>query len=1086
MPGLNLYTSNRLENLAQQLAAAVRTPASSPLVPGTVVVQSRGMERWICLQLASLNTICANVQFPFPNAFFNDLFGRLFPDMGAAAPYDPDVLVWHIMELLPEMCQKSAFERLALYLDDDYGQRKQYQLAAKIADTFDQYIVFRPEMMAAWESGRADHWQAKLWRALFTRCGPIHRDRLRHKLFERLKNDQTIGKHLPERLSIFGVSYLPPFYLQMFAALAHRIDVHLFVMNPCRQYWADIVSDREIQFISDAYADDGYHHAELHLEKGNRLLASLGQVGRHFFGLVNEFEGRQFEDFHPPIGNSLLADIQRDILDLTEGQPGRQMPSDRSANFSIQIHSCHNAMREIEVLHDRLLAMFEADPQLKPEDIMVMTPDVEVYAPYIHAVFSQVETDSDRIRIPYSVADQSLRKEGRIVETWLALLDLYKSRYEASKVMGLLESPAVLTRFEMTERDLTSINRWVEETQIRWGRDDSDIKQPLDSGINTWTRGMERLILGYAMPMSAKRLFVGRLPSCTIEGQQAQVLGRFLSFLESLFEMVQKLGKSRPVSVWKRLLSETIDRFFGDNQNFGREIELVRKVIDRMEQTAIQAGYGREIGFEVVRNYLDLHLGGQGFGSGFLAGGVTFGTLLPMRSIPFKVVCLLGMNDDAFPRETRRPGFDFLSRYPKPGDRSRRADDKYMFLEAILSARQIFYISYVGQSAQDNAPLPPSVVVRELIDYMSDAYQIKTDDLVMRHRLQAFSPAYFQNDRNRLFSYSRENCEAATGMSAASRITPFIEKTLPLGPDQAVAFKNLGIEVLGEFFANPSRFFLKNRLGVDLSDTLSMTLDRENFDLDGLQRYLLGSELARLSRKGDTLKDQLKNQLMDQLNLHRAGGLLPHANVGETLFRNLSSEADQFSARFTQLISGEPLPPCKVDLDLDGFSISGHLDNRYSQGGVFLHYATMKAKYILNTWCYHLFCCAVHEQQKIIPETFLFCKDQGLRFDAVADAPMMLGRLLNYYLEGLSSPLPFFADSAHGFADAVLNRGKSSAVALDMARRIWLGNYFVEGESADPYIQRCFGGLDDVLDPDFIRLAVDIFKPIFNHYKLLW
>jgi exodeoxyribonuclease V gamma subunit len=1079
MSGLRLYTSNRLENLAKGLATVVRTPGPLPLAPEVVVVQSRGMERWVSLRLAKLNGICANFRFPFPNTFLKELFANLFPEMGKDSPYDPGVLTWRIMALLPRLCKQPAFARISSYLNDEYGSRKQYQLAAKIADTFDQYLVFRPAMLAAWEAGKTEHWQAMLWRELYAQCGPVHRGSLQGMLFERLQKDQTVKALLPQRLIVFGISYLPPFYLQTLAALARQIEIHLFVMNPCRQYWADIVSDREMQYISDGYDDQP--DADLHLEKGNRLIASMGQVGRHFFGLINEFEGRIFEDFQAPAGPGILNAVQRDILDLAEGRSAKTIPPEEDR--SLQIHSCHSAMREIEVLYDQMLAMLEADPNLKPEDIMVMTPDIEAYAPYIHAVFSDNEPGSQKTRVPYSVADQTLKREGRIVDTWLALLDLYTGRFEASRILALLDAPAVLARFDLGEGDLIRISKWVEQTQIRWGKDGDDESITLtgDTDANTWRHGIERLLLGYAMPARGNHLFAGRLPYEAVEGQQAQVLGRFLTFLESLFEVLQSLAKPRRPNKWQDCLTNTLERFFQDNRTYGPEIEIIRRVIGNMVEDSVQAGYTQDVSFEVMRACLEDQLARQGLGTGFMTGGVTFGTMLPMRSIPFKVICLLGMQDEAFPRETQRPGFDLLSRYPKPGDRSRRADDKYLFLEAILSARDTFYISYVGQSAQDNASLPPSVVVRELIDYVQDIYAQSAKRIVFRHRLQAFSPDYFMapaESGQHLFSYSRENCQAASGLTAVGQNRAFIETPLLLNQDEGKTHQNLGVETLGVFFANPCRYLLKNRLGIDLESIQSVFKDRENFDLDPLQRYLIGSELAVLSQKGPPLIDHLKPS--------RATGLLPHANVGETVFRELSGEADHFAARLSRFMTGEPLSEVKIDLTVDNFRFSGHLDSLYPQGSIHVHYGTLKSKYILKTWCHHLLVCALDQGIKGRSYAYLICKDKGWQFLTVRDAQAILRRLLAFYNDGLCTPLKFFPEASFAFADAYLNRRKDADGALNAALQKWQGSDFSIGESTNPYIERCFGNQADVFNQDFMQMAVDIFEPIFNHHKLLW
>ena len=220
---------------------------------------------------------------------------------------------------------------------------------------------------------------------------------------ETLKRGGAALKQLPSRVSIFGISTLPKFYLELIEALAGYIEVHLFVMEPTPQWWQDIVSAREegniLKKQPNRTAED------LHLERGNTLLASMGKLGRDFLGFVADLDSAVHrEHFIEPRGDTMLSSIQKDIFELRDpAQKASMAGNDRS----IQVHSCHSEMREVEVLHDQLLALLSDNPDLQPQDIVVMMPDVATYAPFIEAVFDTPEIQKQRI--PYSIADRTAR-----------------------------------------------------------------------------------------------------------------------------------------------------------------------------------------------------------------------------------------------------------------------------------------------------------------------------------------------------------------------------------------------------------------------------------------------------------------------------------------------------------------------------------------------------------------------------------------------------------------------------------------------------------------------------------------------------
>ncbi|MGE5248685.1 MAG: exodeoxyribonuclease V subunit gamma, partial [Bacteroidota bacterium] len=655
MTGFHLITSNRMELLVERLAALVREPLASPLAPEIVVVQSRGMERWVSMELARLNGISANVQFPFPNAFLDAVFETVSPDLPRPSPFAPDVLTFRVMTIIQDHFGQDEFKHLRHFLADDPRGVKLYQLSRKIADLFDQYLVFRPEMIERWEKGpdeNSEHhrWQSLIWRELARLTPGRHRVEQRRLLAAAIRSGARGLDALPRRVSLFGVSYLPRFHLEIFGELSRVVDVHVFCMNPCREYWADIVSEREVQRFRRRLGDAEALEQRLHLERGNPLLASLGTLGRHFLGMLAEFPALQTEAFAKPQGPFLLSRLQSDILNLRDPQPD----PDLSTDPSLRIHACHSAMREIEVLQDQMLAMFAEDPQLQPGEVVVMTPDIEAYAPFISAVFGS-QVDAQR-RIPFCIADRGPQRESSCLQTFLSLLDLQDSRFGAGEVLLLLEASGILKRFGLESAHLPRLEQWVRQARICWGEDEttqSALGLP-SHGHNTWRAGIERLLLGYALPPRDTEVFRGIRGANAIEGSDARVLGSFLDFLEQVLALSRRLRPRRRLGAWREELDAVLSAFFPQEESEHPDLQRVRGMLDDLAGLEESAGYAADVPVDVIRLFLSEQLEGESAGRGFMAGGVTFCSLLPMRAIPFKVVCLIGMNHDAYPRESRQ------------------------------------------------------------------------------------------------------------------------------------------------------------------------------------------------------------------------------------------------------------------------------------------------------------------------------------------------------------------------------------------------------------------------------------------------
>ncbi len=1138
MKALKLYTGNRLELLAELLAKVLEVPPASPLEPEIIVVQSKGMERWLSLQLAAHFGVCANCRFPFPNALIHEAFRSVLPDLSGSSLFEPKYAAWKITQLLPDHLDEPGFASLKHYLDHSPRDLRRLQLASHLAETFDQYVLYRPDLISRWEQGRDDHWQAVLWRDLAKGLEHQHRAALGRAFLERIRQAAPSTFPLPQRISLFGISYLPPFHLQILDGLAQMLEVNLFLLNPCREYWGDIASKREIGRLASRPQHNSRDPAELYLDEGNPLLASMGTLGRDFLEVLASFPCEESSVFQGPGEESLLACLQSDILNLRDRTRHRSrktavLPEDRS----FEVHSCHSPMREVEVLYDHLLELFEQDPSLLPRDILVMAPAIETYAPFIQAVFDTPE--DERKHLPYAIADRGMRRESQMAEAFLALLDLWDARLTAAEVHGLLESPAIRARFGLADTDLDLIAGWTQEVRIRWGIDEQDRLRWLPHAFreNTWRAGLDQLLLGYAMPGNGHELFCGVLPYDRIEGSEVTVLGRFAEFAEQLFQLLASLRLPRTLHQWSEALTATLSRFFLPGDAASREFQAVRQVI--LELTTIQelTNFTEPVDIRVIKWHLERQLERQGFGFGFLTGGVTCCSMLPMRSIPFRVICLLGMDSNSFPRQAKAPDFDLMAKHPRRGDRSPRNDDRYLFLEALISAREKLYISYTGQSARDNSSIPPSVLVSELLDYVHQAFTFaggrggeahfgadagdgvppgweaeapmppaqdncscplgtpgntskdarlignpqpatsrSSDDperFIIKHRLQPFNAAYFKGGR-RLFSYSEEWLGTARCLlQEQTPPPPFLAAPLA-APEETL--KHLDLARLCRFFVNPARFFLDRRLGMVLDEERTVLDETECFEMAGLEQYALGQTLLAARMAGHDL-----TVLYPPL---KASGMLPHGVPGELAFKSTSGEVERFARRVEPYLHEGELEPLVFELPVADFTLTGSIPSLYRHYLVRYRYATIKAKDLLNLWIPHLVLNLIGDPAYPRESLLMGLDEKGwcaLTYTPVANSRELLDKLLAIYWSGLSKPLPFFPETSLHFAEHVLLKGTPPEKALAAAEAKWTGD-FHRGEGQDLSCQLCFNAVNP-LDAEFERLAVAVFGPLLTCRK---
>ncbi|PAV25393.1 exodeoxyribonuclease V subunit gamma [Tamilnaduibacter salinus] len=1144
--GLQAIHANHLEDLRRTVVWVSRQYPVPPLAQETFLVQSNGIAQWLKLALAQDPQddregglgIAASTRFLLPSRFIWEAYRAVLGanQVPEQSPFDKDRLIWRLYRLLPDLLDEQAFAPLRRFMDGPRPEQRRYQLAGRVADLFDQYQVFRADWLADWEQG-ADHitlargeqqplddelrWQPRLWRTLVadmddagagTSRAAIHR-----RFLEAGRGPVTDldTRSLPERIIVFGVSSLPQQTLEALDILGRFCQVILCVHNPCEFYWADIVSDRDL--LRSARKRGAQRPGmpvdpdpeELHLH-AQPLLAAWGKQGRDYIRLLDTFDdpesyrarfenaGQRVDLFAPPAGQGLLHQIQDDIRALRPLAESREhWPAcDPVRDQSLVFHQAHSPQREVEILHDQLLAAFNADDTLRPRDVIVMVPDINAYTPHVQAVFGRYEPDDPR-HIPFTLSDQGQRHRQPVLVALETLLSLPESRFGVSEILSLLEVPPVRACFGIDETDLPRLREWVEQAHIRWGLDASQrasLDLPEGMTRNTWAFGLRRMLLGYAV--GAGEDWQGIEPLGDVGGLEARLAGDLDRFIDRLAALRNQLAADAPPQEWAQRLHWIRDTFFGALD--GADLLLFNRLQETLAHwlaACSEAHMDEPVALSIVREALLEGLEEGGLNQRFLAGKVNFATLMPMRAIPFRRVCLLGMNDGDYPRVRPPLDFDLMAKDYRPGDRSRREDDRYLFLEALLSAREQLYISWVGRSVRDNAERPPSVLVSQLRDHIDAGWSTEsgavTQALTTVHPLQPFSPAYFPTTSGGLFTYDREWRQAHDAVATT-------------GPDQPLAVFTpedpLSVGALVAFLRSPVRAFYEQRLQIRFNEGEAALDETEPFGLTGLDNWRLQRELVqeaviraddetdlaerldrvrdRMARRGElgmattenALRERLVEPMADMFRRYQAAlAEWPQALEGHRTL-SLTHDGPGVSLTLEDTIDGLR---ANDQGELARLVVTdGDLLRRQGSGKTY-HYANM-----LDGWVRHL---AAHCAGGPLT-TRLISRRTDVTLPPLErdQAEIWLRTLLDAWVVGMTEPLPVTLQGAMAWFDGQAQRNGGDEKAWERASDALDNDW-----AYDPgYLRRAWPDAGALLgDERFVEWRDALYRPLWQLVK---
>jgi exodeoxyribonuclease V gamma subunit len=1106
---LHIHRAVRADALADALAALLSESPADPFAPEVVAVPTRGMERWLTQRMSSVlgarpgraDGICANVEFPSPHRLVTDAVAAASGIDPAEDPWLPERSVWPLLSVVEESLREPWLSTLAAYLGADTApsdpmrparQSRRLTTVRHLAGLFDRYSLHRPEMLAAW-ARREDldavgaalpapsAWQAELWRRLRARIGVPDFAERASRACERIAGDPGLLE-LPPRLAAFGLTRMPAGHLDIMRALAGGRDLHLFLLHPSPSLWEKVTHGSDDSLIVRREDD---RTATL---CANRLLASWGRDSREMQLVLTARGEPPVADAHhpsPEVPDTLLGRIQQGVRE-DRAAPGAPLPGAADQrpvlaadDRSIEIHSCHGRARQVEVIHDAILHALAEDPTLEPRDVIVMCPDIETFAPLIQATFGAGETEDDTsIDLRVRLADRSLRQTNPVLGVVAQLLELAEQRVTASQVLDLADRGPVRRRFRLDDDDITRLADWISQAGIRWGLD-APHRAPykldaLDSG--TWRTGLERLLLGVTMTEDGQRLFAGVLPLDDVDSRAIELAGRFTELVTRVGQAVRSLGTRQTLADWAEAIAQAADALTSTGGRDRWQRAELQRVLDELVSETGDASPPQLAATE-IRALLARRLEGRPTRANFRTGHLTVCTLQPMRSVPHRVVCLLGLDDGAFPRKAPRDGDDLMLDHPLLGERDPRSEDRQLLLDALLAAGERLIVTFSGKDERTNARRAPAVPVGELLDAVDATVRCEgggaaREQVVVRHPLQPFDPNNFLRGQiagPEPWSFDAVALAGARALAGPrSEPRPFLGGPLSQRPGAVVELADLV-----RFVEHPVRAFMRQRLGISLYSAADEVEDELSVELDGLQRWGVGQRLLEAQLRGIDQRTAILAEI--------ARGTLPPGVLGKPVIDDLSpivtgivDRAHAVAPAGPQaVVGGDPID-VRVALG-DRRLLNGTVTGVSGDLLLTTTFSRVSAKHRIAAWVRLLALTAGSPERPFAAATVGRGQGRGdvrtawiepLGDDAEsrrAVARSELAVLMDLYDRGMREPLPMFCLTSAAYAEAARQGQDGYPVAV----KEWETEWNFDKEDREAEHQMAFGGvltLSEVLE----------------------
>ncbi|MFI4853104.1 MAG: exodeoxyribonuclease V subunit gamma [Candidatus Makana argininalis] len=906
-----IYHSNNTDMLKiiVSLLISVKKKNVDPLKPEIIVVKNKNISEWLKIKLSEQLGIYSNIKFITISKFIWTMISNLLPNIKYKYIQNNSIMTWKIMSLIPNIINNKYFLKIKLYLNNNDIVKK-FKFSRSLSYIFKQYLIYRPDWLKSWINGKLVNglseeqiWQSFLWRKL------IHNKLNYNELilqnydnfhyFEKIiKNKYLKKKKLPNRAFIFGISSIPPMYIKLLELLGHYMDIHNMIINPCKNYWGDIEYLNLFEKIINKYIKENNNIISVKKKKknifkqnidkfklGNYFLSSWGKKCKEYIYLISNLNRIiEINAFIKPNNTNILNLIKKDILflkkysfddkkNIYKNKILKRMI--KKKDFSISINSCINFFKEIEILYEKILFLMSQDHKLKPQDIIVMAPNINIYLPSIKSIFGNYHLKNN---LPFYISDIISKEINLISKAFIRLLNLPFIKLSTKEIIKLLEVKSISYKFKIKNKEIDILKKWMLESGIKLESDEEKKNDKLITNFNSFNFGFNRMFLGYAME-SCYGYWNNILPYDKTYGLSSVLLGNFYNLINNIKYFKKKLSKPKKIKSWFAISEMIISSFFCATSYKEKDVLiLIKKTWKKILKNCYKSQFKDKISIKLITEELFNILNKKKIINNYLFGKINFCNIKSMSSINFKIVCILGINDNIFIKKKNRNNFNLIYKYPRIGDKNILEDYKYCFLESMLSAKNIFYISFIGNNIKNNNINTTSIFVNELIDYISNNFYIEGDkNLDNKQMMINVIKHIFKYHENKIFLkpnifyFKKKNFYLKQNLKT-------LKHDLSLNSKLLLNFKNkiLKLEDMIIFYKNPIKtWFIKN-LGIFYNKSFT--------EISNEKDYINNIYIThKIKEKILNLMIQRKN-IIKIFNEIKYSGLLPNGIFGEIFF----------------------------------------------------------------------------------------------------------------------------------------------------------------------------------------------------------
>ncbi len=1096
---LTIYRSNKAEWLAEILGQELRLNPPKITEEVDIIVNTWPTSRWLSENLSIINNINALVKFPFPGTYLKKLVSVILEiEPIGKDPWERNYLVWNIMELLPELMERKEAEIIKTWIGKSQKENEEininlWDLANNIAEMFDEYILYRPDIIKQWLGKKSEKrlkdltvnkhalWQATLFKLLHEK---IKKDPFCiqvEKAIEVLKNGDVSKLDYPKNLYIYGITSLAPLQIDLIQALSKIIHIKVYLISPCNDLWQRCeVRRKKFSDTWNTPPDKQW------LLESPRLEAFLGRMGAEFQQLLEgsgeyQLGKRNEEDIFALSAEiasnkgkkpTLLEQLQQELIS-TEIET---VLTKEKSDISLLFLKSSGKYRQVELIRDQILQFLANNKNLQPRDILIMTPQIDSYAPIFSSVFNNINQDTTPL--PWVITDRGQEDKIGLIHFVLNLLEISANRLTASNFEILLANPALQKQLNISFEEISSIIESLQSAGFTWGLNSTE-RYGEEAHSLSWC--LERLLLGLVLPNNPIDGLNNISPYS--ENISNTEIIKSWSIISKLYNYIEEIRSKRTCNEWIKLLTALIKDFFNDGGEWAWEAQQLLNIVNNLGEIAEECEL--EIDCLVIKDIITKALSYTNGKFGHRTGKLTISALEPMRAIPHEIIIIMGLESSSFPRIENRRSFNLLDKKRRLGDPNQYDKDRYALLEALISTRQNLLLAWNSKDLKTGEEFEPPSPIQQWLSYLKIKLGANTlKEIVIEapaNPLDHFN--FIKNTHSQIISCDKKNLKARECINKSIPIKR-ISLALPLNWKDPEGNKDTSYsyEKTKEWLLNPQITWLKEN-EIKSREYINLREDNDLLEFTELDRYKL-------------IKNRLENTDVEELNnMKKDISFWKQNYTGTGVFPPKGSgliEEELLEERWDNLIStindiGKITKRVIKTKDFESeFYFGG--DNL-----ILIEIGNLKYKTLMNGWINHLYFSA---NASLNSKTIIISKktssDNKVNFEITKEiepinkkeATIIIDNLSKIAASGRENCWPIPPESGLFYA---LAKGKGINKMKQVFKKKWEGDFYIKGERESLAMQLCFGReckSSTFLDYEYFDdILMSLYKPILRNIK---